>query len=308
VLGVKKLLEISRQMRSSRPVFIVGEARSGTSILYRTLMKHPSFRPRHSRLVETEIFSHLRRAFMFSRRYPESLVRYMLNDMQQYEAFLASVRILRLVSALSIPINVVLPRPPTWWWLANLNHLLLRSYFFHAWIARGCTRLVEKTPTNTPHIPALTATFPNALLLYIHRHPVDVFSSYRHRGRMDPDAEWARRLTPENFCRDYELAVNRVLNWVGSGHENLLLIPYERFTRSPAREFSRVCEFLDESFDPLAIEERNPGRWSGDPYLFGPIVPVTKRWMDFMTAGEAERIESRLAPTMRRLGYQPYQG
>lgn len=307
-LGISGLRGISREMRASRPTFIVGEARSGTSILYRTLMKHPAFRTRQPNLVETEIFAHLRRVFMFGPTYPEPLLRYMLDDEDAYRAFLASIGALRMVSALNIPVNLAFRGTSTWTLYTNLSHLVLRSYFFHARRARGCRRLVEKTPTNTAHIGSLSRTFPNARLLYIHRHPVDVFSSYRRRGQADPGAEWARALTPEAFCQTYEQSANRALDWVARGHGNLLLVSYERFTGDPAQELHRVCEFLGEPFEPSMIEEPDPdpGRWKGDPLLWGPVVPVTKRWQDYMTPEEARRIEDRLQTTMRRLGYEAH--
>jgi hypothetical protein len=295
-------------MKASRPVFIIGEARSGTSILYRSLLKHPSFRPHRPNLVETEVFAHLRRVFMFSHSYPPSLIKFMLEDRESYGAFLASIRVVRLVSALNAPMNVIVPRRPNWSWYANLSHLLLRSYFFHASQARGCKRLVEKTPTNTPHIAALSRTFPNAQMLYIHRHPVDVFSSYRRRGQADPGARWARALTPGRFCKVYERSTSAVLDWIGAGHQNLILLRYEEFTHSPRQEFERLCKLLGEAFEPSAVEEPHPelGRWKGDPLLWGPIVPVTKRWQDFMSETEAMFIQARLARTMDKLGYEPY--
>lgn len=308
LLGLRRLLGISREMRAARPVFIVGEARSGTSILYRTLMKHPSFRSHHANLVETDILAHRRRVFMFGRSYPVSLRRYMLENERAYRSFLETIRVVRIVSALALPINFVFRRPAMWLFYVNLNHLMLRAYFFYARRARGCQRLVEKTPTNTPHVAALSKTFPNGRLLYIHRHPVDVFSSYRRRGQADPHAEWARALTPDRFCRNYEESTNRVLDWVASGRRNLLMIPYEGFVGAPLEEFARLCEFLEEAFDPSAVEESDPhpGRWRGDPHLWGEIVPITKRWQDYVSVPEAEFIQARLARTMERLGYEPY--
>lgn len=298
------ILRISREMEASSPAFIVGEARSGTSILYRTLMKHSSFRTREPNLVETEIFAHLRRVFMFGPDYPEPLLRYMLDDREAYGAFLASIRPLRLVSALNVPVNLLSRGPMTWTLRTNMAHLVLRSYFFHARLARGCRRLVEKTPTNTPYIPALSRIFPHARLLYIHRHPVDVYSSYRRRGQADPDAAWARSLTPGAFCEMYARSADLALDWA-AGRDNLLLVSYERFTGSPEVELRRVCGFLEEPFEASALEEPNPdpGRWKGDPLLWGPIVPVTKRWQDYMSGDESALIERRLHGTMRRLGY-----
>lgn len=305
---MKKLLAISAAMRSSRPVFIVGEARSGTSILYRTLQKHSSFRPIQVSLVETEIFSHLRRTFMFGRTRPDSLKRFMMNDEEAYREFLRSIRPIRILSASAVGVNFICRDRYDWLWYANLNHLLLRSYFFYATRARGCRRLVEKTPTNTPNIERLWRTFPSAQFLYVHRHPVDVFSSYRRRAKADPTARWAAQITPAVFRQRYQASVERVRNWQRD-HRNLLLVKYEGFTRDPAGEFNRVCGFLDEPLEPEAVQEPNPdlNRWRGDPHLWGEIVAVTKDWRDYMTSAEANEVQTGLSHEMTWLGHEPYE-
>jgi hypothetical protein len=294
-------------MRSESPVFIIGEARSGTSILYRTLQKHTSFRPSEPNLGETEIFAHLRRTFMFRKTYPRPLIRFMLDDEDQYVAFLRSIRIPRFVSALNAGLNFLIRDRATWLWFASLNHLVLRSYFFHATIARSCPRLVEKTPTNTPHIAKLSRVFPQARLVYIHRHPVDVFSSYRRRAQVDAKATWAT-MSVDRFCESYAASVARVLVWLDHGHSNLYMIGYEDFTQDPATEFRALCDFLSEPFESAAVEEQQPDltRWWGDPNLWGRIVPVTKQWRDFVTVVEADYIQRRLSSTMQAIGQDPY--
>src|SRR4029453_4428760 len=163
---LRALLRISRAMRVASPVFIVGEARSGTSLLYRILQKHPSFRPHTQNLVETDVFSHLRRTFMFSRTYPDTFFRFMLCDDAAWNEFLRTIRPLRAVTAAWAPVNYVLRDRVRWVWYANLHYLVLRAYFFYAWRARGCARLLEKTPTNTGNLPQLAVTFPRARFLF----------------------------------------------------------------------------------------------------------------------------------------------
>jgi hypothetical protein len=305
---MNELRRASRAMRTARPAFIVGEARSGTSLLYRTLQKHPSFRPHTTNLVETDIFSHLRRTFMFGRSYPDTLIRFMLNDEAQWAAFLRSIRPLKVVSAALIPINYALRhRMPLWLWHANLNALALRAYFFHAWRARGCARLLEKTPTNTPNLPGLAAAFPGAQFLYIHRHPIDVFTSYRRRAAVDPQATWAVQ-SLDQFCRTYEASTRRALAWREANSGRLHCVRYEALTQDPATTFREVCDFLGEPFVPEALDEQNPdpARWPVDPHLWGGIVSRTKRWEDYLQREEALELQSRLAAIMRRLEYAPY--
>lgn len=305
---MKNLYRVSRAMKAASPVFIVGEARSGTSVLYRTLQKHPSFRPHVQNLVETEAFSHLRRTFMFDRMYPDTLRRFMLNDEAAWDAFLRTIRPLRAVSAAWAPVNYVLRDRFSWLWYANLNPLVLRAYFFYAWQARGCVRLCEKTPTNTVHLSRLTATFPHGRFLYIHRHPVDVFTSYRRRAVVDPHAGWAN-LGLDEFCSRYEAGAARAIEWRAAGRDNLHLVRYELLTTQPEEAFRAVCAFLDEPFVPEALQERTPDpyRWPVDPHLWSSIVPRTKRWQDYISSDETRELQRRLSRTITTLGYEPYE-
>ena len=293
-------------MQAASPVFIIGEARSGSSLLYRTLQKHPSFRPKVQNLVETQAFAHLRRTFLFSLEYPDTFRRFMLDDPCAYAAFLRSIRPARVASALAAPVNYVVRDPAMWWWLATLNHLVLRSYFFFAWQARGCARLVEKTPTNVVHLPKLARAFPAGRFLYIHRHPVDVFSSYRRRAAVDPGAGWAD-LTLERFCSVYRHRTSLALDWAGR-HDNLHLVRYEQLTGDPPAAFRPLCAFLQEPYVAEALEEPapNPDRWPVDRHLWGGIVQQTKQWRDYLSDTEAAALQERLAPVMAALGHQPY--
>jgi hypothetical protein len=211
------------------------------------------------------------------------------------------------VSALWVVPNYLLRDRAAWLWYANLNHLVLRSYFFHAAAARGCRRLVEKTPTNTSHLAKLTKTFPRARLLYVHRHPVDVFGSYRRRAEADPNATWAN-LAPAEFCETWQASTERVLAWLARGNDNLRLVRYDSFTENPAAEFQGICAFLGEPFEPEAVEERHPDltRWRGDPLLWGPVVHRAKAWTRYVMAAEAGYLQRRLGSVMEALGYEPY--
>ena len=301
------LIQISREMRNQSPVFIVGEARSGTSVLYRTLQKHTSFAPKTIDLTETEVFALLHRVFMFHARYPEQLLKFMLRDRDRWTGFLRSIRPCRFMNGILLPINLLIRRPPRWLWYANLHHLTLRSFFWHARAARRCPRLVEKTPTNTPYLHPLKHTFPKSRFLYVHRHPVDVFASYRRRAQNDPGARWAN-IGIEDFCEKYERSTSAVLSWLDAGADDLLMVSYENFTSDPETSFREICGFLDERFEQEALIENDPDprRWRGDPLLWGPIVTTSDLWRDHVSKIEVNSIQSRLAPIMSRLGYAPY--
>ena len=137
-------------MAEANPVFIVGEAAVG-----RPSLPDPAealaFAPQRQSLVETEMFAHLPRAFLFSRTYPQpgsaSFSRTVENG--NASSFHSGAR---AATAALAPLNYL--RRDRWDWLyhAGMGPAVLRSFVLHATQARGCRRLVEKTPTNADHL------------------------------------------------------------------------------------------------------------------------------------------------------------
>ena len=141
-------------MKRSRPVFIVGAARSGTSILYRTLQKHSVFKPKKINLTEVQIFKYTNRSYLFENEEGSATLDYMLNNRKAYKQFLTTIKKIQLMHrAVRIifgykSINLRLADQVQLWWYLNFNHLVLRSFFYFAEKARESNRLVEKSPNN----------------------------------------------------------------------------------------------------------------------------------------------------------------
>jgi hypothetical protein len=129
-----------------------------------------------------------------------------------------------------------------------------------------------------------------------------VLGSYRKRHERDPSATWAA-LGLRRFCRLWRTRTEAALELACAERERFLLVRYESFTSDPADELRRICAFLEEPFVPqaLAIERADVERWHPDPDLFGPIVPQTKRWQDFVSQEEAAAIRRELGPLLDRL-------
>jgi len=142
-----------------RPIFIIGCNRSGTTLLFRTLSRHPDL---WSLYVESQdVFYrhwpiHPETGDRVTRPPPEEarlgLVRDLYDRAHNKEFFLDTPLIGRVPSKL-------FQRP------------LGRIY------KPGVIRLVEKTPSNTLRVPMLAQAFPDARFLFIIRRGEDVVSS-----------------------------------------------------------------------------------------------------------------------------------
>lgn len=306
-------MKISEEMKHSYPVFIVGAPRSGTSILYRTLQKHSVFRPQKINLTEPQMFYYSNRSYLLENEKYENPLDYMLYNHKIYTRFLASIKKIRLMHrAVNMifgykSINIKFANRVKLWWYFNLNHLVLRSFYYFATKARAPNRLVEKSPGNLAHSKKLLLAFPKAKLLYIYRHPIDVYSSYIKRSKIEHEARWTQ-LSADNFSDIYKKNTWLALKLDRKMKDNFILVRYEDFTKKTDIEFKKICGFLKIPFENEAIIETKPDltKWHVDPYLFGKITHKTKKWQDYISFESAKYIETQLSKEMKVLNYERY--
>ena len=303
-------------MPITSPVFIVGVPRSGTSRLYLALQAHERFKPSRSPdsfdLTESRVF--LSPASIRERQ--GKAWDYLLHDAEAHASLLHSLPpgwtgrlpaapLLRPVTARSRWARALA-------WRLGRNDAAMRAYFSHAARARGVQRIVEKTPDHIHRLPEILSAFPDARILCMIRHPLDVYSSYRRRLGVavqtepadSPSVRWLQSVGPLTFTRAYEATIAEARRLAS----RLLLIRYEDFTATPPDTFARICSFIGEAFDANCVAQRTPGldSWRQDPMLSGPIKENDKRWSDYIDHSMGRGIEDRLATTMRHLGYARY--
>ena len=299
-----QVLEISERMAKTTPTMIVGHPRSGSSLLYRTLQKHSSFAGRQVELSESGIFIYSEEPSALVANPPPEILGYMLFNEEEHERFLLRVRALRGHKVGMSKMHRWVSRRSPRLWAASGGHLVVRCFYHHAQRARGCRRLIDK-PNSLRLAGRVTRAFPQAKLLYIHRHPVDVYSSYIRRAQIAP-AEWLE-VSRDTFCKEYIRSTLEAVR-IAARNARLLLVRYEDFVRAPSDEFQRICQFLGEPYEPGALVESTPdlNRYAIDRHLFGKITVETKNWRDYLSLEEAAQIEKRLRSVMHTLHYDPY--
>ncbi len=150
-----------------RPVIIIGAPRSGTSILFDTLARHPSLwhLPSESHAIFEGPFHPSRRG------YESNCVRRGEADARTMEslrrAFHARAIHLHFLNRWRAPVGS--GRSIGSRAARKLLGLLARPLTFLA--KPACIRLVEKTPKNTLRVPFLDELFPDAFFLFLTRDP-----------------------------------------------------------------------------------------------------------------------------------------
>jgi sulfotransferase family protein len=186
--------------------------------------------------------------------------------------------------------------------LLSGQRLVLRTYFSAAARIRQVDRVVEKSPRHAMFVDLLASAYPRARMLYLHRHPVDTFSSYRRRA--ETDGEFAG-IDAGQFVSGWRRRLRYLLDWQRRHPDRLLVIGYEELVEDPERTLRRILDFVGEEWDPAVLPaERTDRRPHQDRKLFGTIDATPRDWTANLSAEEAEAIEVGAAAEMASLGYE----
>jgi hypothetical protein len=177
--------------------------------------------------------------------------------------------------------------------------------------ARGKRLVGDKTPRYVRNMPALHAFWPEARFVHLIRDGRDVAlsatswrKSYKLARRFptwneDPTTtaavwwEWLVRLGRED---------GKAL-----GPELYKEICYETLVSEPAKACESLCAFLNLPYDD-AMLRFSEGRTAAEPGLDAkgawlPITPGLRKWSEQMPAGDIERFEAAAGDLLDELGY-----
>lgn len=259
-----------------KPVFIVGVPRSGTTMLWSILLRHPEFKGEKgipSWNAETSIFHKFPKVledFFTPGKWP-FWNEYFVGDREKFDS-----------------------------WLIDC----IRDFIIKATEARKAKRPLEKTPNHLENIDLIEKAFPQAKIIHIVRHPLDVFASMRKRSfvtapRFDP---WLK-VPPGQFAEDYERKVNKVDYYRGS--LKIFTARYEDLTRDAEIYVMRICNFLKIIPDASVIYGEKPSR-KIHKFPFQSHVPVvnSNTWRNIVSEKEASLIMKITERTRKIHGYK----
>lgn len=273
------------------PVFLVGCARSGTTLLQRLLDAHSAI------AIAPE--THFVRRFCLQRD-----ARGSLDDGQVFERLIDEVVAMpefadmRLDAAQFRQAAAGIERT-----YGAVFELLLRSFQE----LRGVRIVGEKTPNHVRYMRTLEEFFPNARFVHIVRDPRAVVNSWR-------SVPWSTG-TVSGDARRWRLAIRAA--WEGPPHSRALhVVHYERLVVNPEKELRAICRFLEIAFEPamLAYHERPADTidFSREPWKKGAGTAVYRNsidsWAHKLSASDVAEIEAQVWREMVWLGYRPQIG
>jgi hypothetical protein len=277
---------------SKSPIFIVGEPRSGTTLMNTLLAAHPNIAIPYS---ETKFLSYwMKQNPSQSGCHPEDFNTFWVNYINS-----------KSFSYLGIDADAVLARIST----ANTYNYqtIFTSLMEEYALKMRKPRWGEKTPAHYLYLNVLFEWYPQARIIWMLRDPRAVVASLIN-------TPWARGSIvsySQRWCKSICLFEQR---WVRD--ERVKLVKYERLVQDPKSEMEQVCQFINEEYTSEMITNRSEtsspiiNRTSSDKSFFQATLRAVdqaslEKWRYALSSRQLALIENVARFKMLAHGYQP---
>jgi len=284
-------MQSTRQARTRgcAPVFVVGCARSGTTLLYDMLLSAGGFA---LYLGESNIFN------LLAPRFGDLGVR--KNRERMFEVWAGSS--LFRISGLD---RQQIERPI----LEDCRNAgdFLRIVMDEVARQQGARRWAGNAPEEILHLLEIKRTIPEALIIHMIRDGRDVCLSLSNKRYIRP-FPWKERETPEGAALYWQWIVGKgrtASEWLGRDYTE---VRFEELIADPKAVLRNLSEFLEQDLDHATIQRNAVGavarpntsfKGSGDDQ-FNPV----GRWRKQLTAEKLCRIEGFIGNTLQELSYE----
>lgn len=271
------------------PVFIVGFARSGTTLCQRLVSEHLGL----PTLPETHFF--------------ERLYKYQTND--RYMSPQNARGLLRELSEL-LPINLADYRD-----LLAMDPVRTRDLFLRlvaeqlgsrTQALRG--RWLEKTPLHAMHAPRIGKMFSRAQFICMVRNPELAFASRRELN--EPGKGWGEPWRPiEALCSEWRGLMAKMREFDEQHPGRVIYVRLEDLSARPGRELSRISRFLGLQADDAQgeVEEEvllQPFEtWKADALKPADKEIANRAGRSQLDSYDRWRVQTLLAPELKTFKY-----
>ena len=272
--------------RHSAPVFVVGCARSGTTLLYDTLLSAGGFA---IYLGESNIFN------LLAPRFGDLGVR--KNREKMLNVWLGS----RLFRVSGLERRQIEERTDD---CRNAGDFL-RVVMDELAQQQNAVRWAGNAPEEILHLRQIKETIPEALIIHVIRDGRDVSLSLSEKRYIRP-FPWKERETPEGAALYWEWIVQRGRAAGALLGNDYTEVRFEELVRDPRAVLGRLSGFLDHDLDYDRIQRTAVGTvarpntsFSAQPREFNPV----GRWKQQLAPDQLTRIEGLVGSTLSQLGY-----
>ena len=275
--------------RSKAPVFVLGCGRSGTKLLYHTLLSAGGFALYHAESNAFNLIG-LRFGSLARRANRRDLLDHWLRSMLFYRSGL---------SREEIEPRILEECRNAGDFLRILMETIARK--------QGVERWAECTPLHLLYLPLIKKLLPEALIVHIIRDGRDVALSLDRIGWIKPFS-WDRKrklLAPAIF---WKWIVSKGRKYGRSMGGDYLEVHYEDVVDKPQETLARIGVFIDHDLDYNRIQQNAQGsmvdpnssfRGDGQEKESNPV----GRWKTVLSADEIAQVESLIGDELQETGY-----
>jgi tetratricopeptide (TPR) repeat protein len=253
-----------------QPIFILGFPRSGTTLVEQTLSAHPRIAAGDELPLIHEITAIMPRMLASPLGYPEALAELWMGDQREG--------------------------------LDNLRDYYLQKVRQLGVLRAGATRFTDKMPLNETHLGLIALLFPEAPLIHVLRHPLDIMVS-----------AFSNQFTHGFFCaydletaaRHYVRVMDLVQHYRGEMTLRYLPIRYEDIVGDQEASVRAMLGFVGEDFNKACLTFHKNRRYARTASYAQVTEPLYKRSVHRYQhyRQHLEPVIPILQPVIERLGY-----
>lgn len=280
----------TRGPRSKAPVFVLGCGRSGTKLLYHTLLSAGGFALYHAESNAFNLIG-LRFGSLSKLENRRTLLDHWLKSKLFYRSGLTREE---------IEPRILQDCHNAGDFLRILMETIARK--------QGVERWAESTPLHLLYLPLIRNLFPNALIIHIIRDGRDVTVSLNRIGWIKP-LPWDKRrslLAPALFWR---WIVTKGRKYGRGMPGDYMEVHFEDVVQKPRETLERLGQFIDHDLSYDRIQRNAQGtlrdpnssfRGDGQEKESNPI----ERWKALLSATDIAQVESVIGDLLRETGYE----
>ncbi len=253
-----------------QPIFILGFPRSGTTLVEQTLSAHPKIAAGDELPLIHEITAIMPRMLASPLGYPEALAELWMGDQREG--------------------------------LDNLRDYYLQKVRQMSVLRQGVSRFTDKMPLNETHLGLIALLFPEAPLIHVLRHPLDIMVS-----------AFSNAFTHGFYCASdlptaathYVRVMDLVQHYRSEMTLRYLAIRYEDIVADQEQSIRAMLTFVGEKFNKACVtfhENRRYARTASYAQVAEPLYDRSVgRWKHYRKY--LEPVIRILQPVIERLGY-----
>lgn len=158
----------------------------------------------------------------------------------------------------------------------------------------SASRVVDKMPPNHLFTPLIALMFPNARIILMRRHPLDIGLSCYKAG-FGFGFDYANDLA--TMGETYRLFADLIAQWRVVLGARLFEVSYETLVTEPEQEIARVLEHCGLAFDPACVAPSRAGGLIKTASVVQAREPINAR-----SVGRWREVEEQLAPMIAAMG------